>query len=297
MVQSNAMSTSKSVRASAVVGREFTRGRSRHPGGFVRLSTLRELRECEQVAAVCYRLRNGNIEFLLVRTRGSGRWTFPKGSTEPGLTHAQAAALEAYEEAGVHGRIEETAFASYGSARPAQKNVTVSAHLCEVVRLSAPKESDRDRTWFQPGEAKRRLRERRDDTNAIEFTRVIEKAVTRIQRAREQNHRKLGANGIATRGRSASLTVAKDQMQEVRFEASFSAWQRTFASRPMQKIGTMRRLSEIAINPAKQLAGVIQMSPSPLRQNAAGESGAAPKAALHPQKKKIRNPAEGFRRG
>lgn len=100
---------------------------------FVRLSQLRKSRECEQVAAVCYRVRGGEIEFLLVRTRGSGRWTFPKGSAEPGLTHAQAAALEAFEEAGVHGRIEEASFARYvrgkrGSERklardPAKKNL------------------------------------------------------------------------------------------------------------------------------------------------------------------------------
>src|ERR1700686_1104789 len=77
-----------------------------------RLSQMRRLRECEQVAAVCYRIRNGEIEFLLVRTN-SGHWTFPKGGAEPGLTHAQVAALEAFEEAGVHGRIEEASFARY----------------------------------------------------------------------------------------------------------------------------------------------------------------------------------------
>ena len=53
------------------------------------------------VAAVCFRILSTEIEFLLVRTR-RGRWTFPKGGTEPGLTHAQSAALEALEEAGVH---------------------------------------------------------------------------------------------------------------------------------------------------------------------------------------------------
>src|ERR1700684_4270282 len=85
----------------------------RRTAKFIRLSQLRKLRKCEQVAAVCYRLRRESIEFLLVRTRGSGRWTFPKGNTEPGMTHAQAAALEAFEEAGVHGRMEEVSFAQY----------------------------------------------------------------------------------------------------------------------------------------------------------------------------------------
>jgi hypothetical protein len=54
---------------------------------FIRLAHLHKIRDCEQVAAVCYRVRNDEIEFLLVRTRGTGRWTFPKGSAEPGLTH------------------------------------------------------------------------------------------------------------------------------------------------------------------------------------------------------------------
>src|SRR5271156_5507897 len=133
----------------------------------VRLAHLRKLSKCEQVAAVCYRVRNGSIEFLLVRTRGSGRWTFPKGSAEPGLTHAQAAALEAFEEAGVHGRIEEASFAryrrkqghgEYRASKSDEKAVVVSAYLCEVSRLSPPQESDRDRTWFSVEDARQRLR-------------------------------------------------------------------------------------------------------------------------------------------
>src|SRR3979490_1673753 len=84
----------------------------RLPARFFRLEHLRQLRGSEQVAAVCYRVRKSGIEFLLVQTR-VGRWIFPKGNAEPGLTHAQAAALEAFEEAGVHGRIEEASFTRY----------------------------------------------------------------------------------------------------------------------------------------------------------------------------------------
>src|SRR6266516_7131105 len=82
------------------------------PTRVFRVSQVRRLRKCQQVAAVCYRIRGSGIEFLLVQTRG-GRWTFPKGGVEPGLTHAQAAALEAYEEAGVHGRMDESSFTHY----------------------------------------------------------------------------------------------------------------------------------------------------------------------------------------
>ena len=159
-------------------------------GKFFRLAHLRRLRGCEQVAAVCYRVRNSGIEFLLVQTRG-GRWTFPKGSAEPGLTHAQAAALEAFEEAGVHGRIEEAAFAQYvrrksNEGRRRATEMTVSAHLCEVSRLDPPQEANRNRTWLSPEKAKLRLREDRAADVGTALARVVDRAVVRIERARDE---------------------------------------------------------------------------------------------------------------
>ena len=147
----------------------------------------------EQVAAVCYRVRRSDIEFLLIQTRG-GRWTFPKGGIEPGLTHAQAAALEAFEEAGVHGRIEEFSFTHYtrrkradfrGSVRSARKQIVVNAHLCEVLRLGPPQESNRNPTWFSAQRAKRRLQEDRKPEVGAELARVVELAMARIQQLRE----------------------------------------------------------------------------------------------------------------
>src|SRR5215831_18993078 len=65
-----------------------------------------------QVAAVCYRETGLSVEFLLVNT-SSGKWTFPKGRLCPALSPSESAAREAWEEAGVHGRIEETHFGHY----------------------------------------------------------------------------------------------------------------------------------------------------------------------------------------
>lgn len=167
----------------------WSRSGTRQPSAkFYRLAHLRKLRGCEQVAAVCYRVLGNEIEFLLVQTRG-GRWTFPKGGAEPGLTHAQAAALEAFEEAGVHGRMEEVGFAQYvrrknGAGRRAATEVTVSAHLCEVSRLDPPQESNRNRTWLSAEKAKLRLRADRAAEYGAELARVVDRAVTRIQRLR-----------------------------------------------------------------------------------------------------------------
>jgi 8-oxo-dGTP pyrophosphatase MutT (NUDIX family) len=138
-------------------------------------------------------VRGADIEFLLVQTRG-GRWTFPKGSAEPGLTHAQAAALEAFEEAGVHGRMEEASFTRYFRRKPSElrnsdaksgkKELAVSAHLCQVSRLDPPPEFDRNPTWFSPENAKRRLRDERTSEYGAELARVVDRAVTRILRLR-----------------------------------------------------------------------------------------------------------------
>jgi 8-oxo-dGTP pyrophosphatase MutT (NUDIX family) len=160
----------------------------------------------EIVAAVCFRLLTTDVEFLLVRTH-RGRWTFPKGGVQAGLTYAQSAALEAYEEAGVHGRIEETAFLQYRLRRFSRQSAadiekSVHAHLCEVLRLDSPQETNRNPTWFSSEKAKRRLAEGRTDENAAELARVVDKAFARIRR-------------MPIRG-----LLAKDPLLKVRFEKS-----------------------------------------------------------------------------
>jgi len=139
------------------------------------------------VAAVCYRLKDDDVEFLLVRTR-SGRWTFPKGGVDDDATHAEAAAREAYEEAGVKGRIDHEPFHWYFHSKrarfhPRHPVVAVQAHLCEVERVVAPKESYRAPTWFKAEKARRRLRERRSRELAQEVIEVIDRAVL-LARAR-----------------------------------------------------------------------------------------------------------------
>ena len=159
------------------------------------------------MAAVCYRIGTNGVEFLLVHTR-KGRWTFPKGGVEPGLTHAQTAALEAFEEAGVHGRMEEESFARYirrkrsDLGHSAAREITVHAHLCEVLRLSPPQEAGRSPAWFSPEKAKRRLQEDRTANDAAEFARVVDRALSRIHRLRNP------------------ACPAGDALQKVHFEAS-----------------------------------------------------------------------------
>ncbi len=191
-------------------------------------SQLRKMKTREQVAAVCFRLGRNGIEFLLVRT-DRGKWTFPKGGAESGLTHAQSAALEAFEEAGVHGRIEEARFAGYRAGR---SGAVVHAHLCEVVRLSRPQESDREPTWLSPEKAKRRLSRDRAPEIAAELIRVVDLAITRIQR--------LG-NGV---GRDEALQRVYVEASDVRRTAEV----RTITIEPLPSV-VMRRVAPAAVRP------------------------------------------------
>ncbi len=59
-----------------------------------------------QVAAIPLRWTNGRPEVLLVTTRGTGRWTIPKGWPLADSLGAECAAREAFEEGGVRGRVE-----------------------------------------------------------------------------------------------------------------------------------------------------------------------------------------------
>ena len=184
------------------------------------LQQSRPSKKRQQVAAVCYRIRRGGIEFLLVQTRG-GRWIFPKGGVEFGLTRAQSAALEAFEEAGVHGRMEEIPFARYfrrkpdtatttkstrsGAARSSEPNLAVTAHLCEVSHLEPPQESNRNPTWFSAEKAKQRLLKDRAPEFGAELARIVDRASARI--------RQLHGNSV-----SPPIQPRKDALQEVRFE-------------------------------------------------------------------------------
>jgi 8-oxo-dGTP pyrophosphatase MutT (NUDIX family) len=197
------------------------------------------MRGGEQAAAVCYRVGKRGVEFLLVRTRG-GRWTFPKGGIEPGLTYAQSAALEAFEEAGVHGRIETLAFARYmrrASWKSEAKVVLVHAYLCEVSRLGKPQESKRNRTWFPTEKAKRRLQEGRASECGAELTAVVDRAVARVRRLRGEVEEVRGKaqkdalhrvsleapSWMGLQGRSAAVAIAGYLGRHVRISTQIEA--------------------------------------------------------------------------
>lgn len=141
-----------------------------------------------QVAAVCYRQRKSCVEFLLVNTNGSGKWTFPKGSPSSNISHSEAAEREALEEAGAVGTIQPRHFQLYIHSKgvfwksPGVQEFVVKAFLLEVKQQRLPHEPERNPTWFTAENAKKMLAKGRERKYSHELSTVIERALEQIQK-------------------------------------------------------------------------------------------------------------------
>ena len=112
-----------------------------------------------QAAALPWRVRGKKVEILLVTSLSSGQWIPPKGHPMKDKTLAQAAAVEAFEEAGVRGSIEATALGSFRHLKsrwligPRAYRVVVHALQVEDVLSAWPEDAKRQRRWFTREEA------------------------------------------------------------------------------------------------------------------------------------------------
>jgi 8-oxo-dGTP pyrophosphatase MutT (NUDIX family) len=139
-----------------------------------------------QVAAICYRRTGDAVEFLLVNTNGGAKWTFPKGAPERSMSHSQAAAREAFEEAGARGEIEPRHFHLYLYSKgvfwrpPGVREFVVKAFLMEVQQTGHSHEPDRNPTWFLPENARKMLAKGREVKYAKEMQSVVDRALEEI---------------------------------------------------------------------------------------------------------------------
>ena len=67
----------------------------------------------QQSAVIPYRKQGNDLQLMLVTISIGAGWTLPKGSIEPDLTSSASAAKEAWEEAGIHGKVSEQSLGSY----------------------------------------------------------------------------------------------------------------------------------------------------------------------------------------
>lgn len=105
-----------------------------------------------QFAALCWRRKRGRLQVLLVTSRRAKRWILPKGWPINGKTPAQCAEVEAWEEAGVRGRVQERALGVYGYAKRGPRGplpCLAMVHPLEVTALAKhyPEKGQRRRKW------------------------------------------------------------------------------------------------------------------------------------------------------
>ncbi len=120
---------------------------------------FREIADRLQVAALPYRVaEDGRISVLLVTSRETRRWVIPKGWPMVGKRKRDAAAQEAFEEAGVRGRIGHRPIGSftYFKRRPKLFEliwVKVYPLRVDTELDSWPEQNQRERVWFSPEDA------------------------------------------------------------------------------------------------------------------------------------------------
>jgi 8-oxo-dGTP pyrophosphatase MutT (NUDIX family) len=118
-----------------------------------------------QSGVLAYRWREKNhIEILLVRKLRSRTWGIPKGKVKRRLSSAENAAKEAFEEAGVRGRVQARAAGTYRATKRKLGEkivIEVSVHMLEVTRTSEewPEKAIREVRWCSPQEAAKLLQE------------------------------------------------------------------------------------------------------------------------------------------
>ncbi|ARU00048.1 NUDIX hydrolase [Yoonia vestfoldensis] len=117
-----------------------------------------------QFAALCWRIVDDKVEICLVTSRTRGRWILPKGWPMHKQTPAAAAAMEAYEEAGLRGEVLDVCLGIYSYIKPlGNVNAPIVAmvypvHVTDVLS-DWPEKRQRKRKWFSPKKAAKKLEE------------------------------------------------------------------------------------------------------------------------------------------
>jgi 8-oxo-dGTP pyrophosphatase MutT (NUDIX family) len=112
-----------------------------------------------QYAALPYRLLADRLEVLLITSRETRRWIIPKGWAKKGVKPRDMAAREAFEEAGVRGRISKWPAGTY---RYHKRRASDRCVECEVIvyllhvreeLMEWPERQERKRCWMDPEQA------------------------------------------------------------------------------------------------------------------------------------------------
>jgi 8-oxo-dGTP pyrophosphatase MutT (NUDIX family) len=114
-----------------------------------------------QSGVLPYRMVDGRAEYLLITSRRSKRWLFPKGSLMKDLTPWESAAQEALEEAGIEGVVETTPIGSYPGELNDKRGTPVDIDIyplrVEIEHKYYHEQAQRRREWVTADEARKQI--------------------------------------------------------------------------------------------------------------------------------------------
>jgi len=116
--------------------------------------TPRHARPPQQAAAIPIRRRGTDLQVCLIRKLASGSWGIPKGTVDSGRTHAFTALNEAWEEAGLRGRLVGDPLGTYEYEKLGRA-LTVLVFVMEVLEHHDVwmEAAIRERRWVSVKEA------------------------------------------------------------------------------------------------------------------------------------------------
>lgn len=123
----------------------------------------REVRS--QFGALVYRVKNDELQILLITSRRTGRWIIPKGWPMLGKRPAVSAGQEAWEEAGVKGEVSDQCLGVYSYYKTNTRFgtlpclVNVYPVATRKLKKTYPEVGQRRRKWFNPKKAAKLVRE------------------------------------------------------------------------------------------------------------------------------------------
>ena len=137
---------------------------SKDETGLLELEPAQKREVRTQFGALCWRRRDSEVQVLLVTTRRTKRWVVPKGWPMGGETPAGAAALEAYEEGGVEGKLSQTCLGIYAYTKELEGDdlpCVVAVFPLKVTKKHKdwPEAHERKRQWYSLKKAAEKVQE------------------------------------------------------------------------------------------------------------------------------------------
>jgi 8-oxo-dGTP pyrophosphatase MutT (NUDIX family) len=107
-----------------------------------------------QSAILPYRIKDDNLEILLITSIRKKKWIIPKGFIEFNLTAFESAKKEAFEEAGVIGTNETIELGSFTLKKyGGLTKIVVYSMEVEKIKDDYPEKNLRKRKWYSVKEA------------------------------------------------------------------------------------------------------------------------------------------------